>query len=41
MELKEIGCEYVDWTYIAQDRALWLAVVNLIMIVLVLRRKWN
>jgi hypothetical protein len=28
MDLREIGCEGVDWIHLAQDRNQWLAVVN-------------
>jgi hypothetical protein len=28
MNLKEVGCQGVDWINLAQDRDLWRAVVN-------------
>jgi hypothetical protein len=28
MDLKQIGCEYVDWIYLARDRCKRWAVVN-------------
>jgi hypothetical protein len=31
MDLDEIGCEGVDWIYLAQDRDQWRAVVNTIV----------
>jgi hypothetical protein len=36
VDLKEIGCEDVDWIHLAQDRLFWWAVVNTIMTVRVL-----
>jgi len=30
-DLKEIGCEGVDWLHVAQDRDQWQAVVNRVM----------
>jgi len=30
-ELKEIGCEVVDWIHLAQDRDQWQALVYTIM----------
>jgi hypothetical protein len=29
MEIREIGCEGVDWIHLAQDRDQWRAVVNM------------
>jgi hypothetical protein len=29
--LKEIGCEHVDWIYLALDRDQWRALVNMAM----------
>jgi hypothetical protein len=31
LDLREIGCEYVDWIQLTQDRGQWRAVVNTIM----------
>jgi hypothetical protein len=31
MDLREVGWEGVDWTFVAQDRDQWQAVVNAIM----------
>jgi hypothetical protein len=31
MDLREIGWESVDWTYLAQDRDQWRAVANTVM----------
>jgi hypothetical protein len=31
MDLKEIGCEDVDWIYLAKDKLQWRAVVNMVM----------
>jgi hypothetical protein len=31
MDLKEIGCEGVDWIHQAQDRIQWQTVVNTVM----------
>jgi hypothetical protein len=31
MNIKEIRCEGVDWTQLAQDRVHWWAVVNKIL----------
>jgi len=31
MDLREIGCECVDWIHLAQDSDLWRAVVNTVM----------
>jgi hypothetical protein len=31
MNPKEIGCEGVDWIYLAEDRDQWQAVVNMVM----------
>jgi hypothetical protein len=33
MDLKEIGCEDVDWTYLAQARVQWLSLVDMIIII--------
>jgi hypothetical protein len=29
MDLREVGCEGVDWMHLAQDRDQWRAVVNM------------
>jgi hypothetical protein len=31
VDLWDIGWEVVDWTYLAQDRDLWWALVNTVM----------
>jgi len=31
MDLREIGCESVDWMHPAQDRDHWRALVNMVM----------
>jgi hypothetical protein len=31
MDLREIGCEGVEWIYLAQDGDRWRAVVNAVM----------
>jgi hypothetical protein len=31
MNLKEIGCEGLDWIHLAQERGLWRALVNTVM----------
>jgi len=31
MNLREIGCEDVDWIHLAQDRDQWHALVNMVM----------
>jgi hypothetical protein len=31
MDLRETGWKYADWIHLAQDRDLWLAVVNTVM----------
>jgi hypothetical protein len=31
MDLREIGCDGVDWIELAQDRDKWRAVVNTVM----------
>jgi hypothetical protein len=31
LNLREIGCEVVDWMYLAQDRYQWRAVVGTVM----------
>ena len=31
MELQEVGCEDMDWIYVAQDRDRWQALVNVVM----------
>jgi hypothetical protein len=31
MDLREMGWEGVDWMHLAQDRAQWQALVNMIM----------
>jgi hypothetical protein len=31
IDLREIGWEGVDWVHLAQDRDLWLALVNTVM----------
>jgi hypothetical protein len=31
MDLKEIGCEFMDWIELAQDRDMWQALVNAVM----------
>jgi hypothetical protein len=31
VDLKEMECEGVDWTHLAQDRNLWWALINMVM----------
>jgi len=31
MELREVGCEYKDWTGLAQDRERWRKLVTAVM----------
>jgi len=31
INLKELGCENVNWIHMAQDRVQWLALVNIVM----------
>jgi hypothetical protein len=31
MDLREIGCEGVDWTHLMGDRDQWKALVNMVM----------
>ena len=31
MDLKEMGCEVLDWIVVAQDRKTWRALVNAVM----------
>jgi len=31
MDLREIGCEIVDWIHLAQDSDHWRALVNMVM----------
>jgi hypothetical protein len=31
MDLKETGCEDVDWIHLAQDRVQWWVLVNVVM----------
>jgi hypothetical protein len=31
MDLREIGCEIVDWIHMAQDRGHWRALVNMVI----------
>jgi len=31
IDLKEIGCENLDWTHMAQDGVQWRAVVNTVV----------
>jgi len=31
MDLREIGCEGVDWIHLIQDRVQWWALVNTVM----------
>ena len=31
MDLQEVGCEYVDWTGLAQDRDRWRTLVSAVM----------
>jgi hypothetical protein len=31
MDLKEVGCEGLDWIELAQNRVRWWAVVNAVM----------
>jgi hypothetical protein len=32
-DLKEIEWESVDWIYLAQDRGMWLYIVNMVMVI--------
>jgi hypothetical protein len=34
MDLKEIGCEAMDWIYLSQDRIHWPSVVFMILMIL-------
>jgi hypothetical protein len=40
MDLKEIGCEDVDWILV-QDRVQWQGFMNKVMILLVPRQMWS
>jgi hypothetical protein len=31
MDLREMGCESVDWMHLAQDRGQWWVLVNMVM----------
>ena len=31
MDLQEVGCEYMDWTELAQDRDRWRTLVSAVM----------
>jgi hypothetical protein len=31
MDLKEIGCEGMDWIHVVQDRDQWWTLVNIVM----------
>jgi len=31
MDLPEVGCGYVDWNWLAQDRDRWRTLVNAVM----------
>ena len=31
MDLQEVGCEYMDWIGLAQDRDRWLMLVSTVM----------
>jgi hypothetical protein len=31
MDLQEVGCGYIDWIKVAQDRDRWQALVNAVM----------
>jgi len=31
MDLQEVGCGYVDWTWLAQDRDRWWTLVSTVM----------
>jgi hypothetical protein len=31
MDLKDVGCEGVDWIYLAEDRRHWQAVLNTVL----------
>ena len=31
MDLQEVGCGYVDWIYLAQDRDRWRTLVSAVM----------
>jgi hypothetical protein len=41
MGLRQIGCEVVNWIYLAQDREQWRAVVNMVMNLRFPLKVWN
>jgi hypothetical protein len=36
MDLREIGCDGMDWIYMAQDRDQWRALLNMVLNIQVL-----